>query len=271
MLCAGFFGFPDFLKRFRRALRPLFFRQPQHLSGDGVRLIERNFFLLQRIAHNLRSASVDFHDPAHAVGGDSDRLRHLLAGVDSFHGGFCGILRKRLPAFIASGGRLIRPAFRLQLRLQPQRNPAKFPQIQIAAGFLRFQSPLFGFQHVGKLEYRHLIGKMVFPTHFQPVVPVNDAQVLVNDNGGIAAVFHNIRFQRGELFRRQRREQTLHVRQHNGRFLRAGIDDFRVFHFPVLLFLMMFCLSFFSGKRISDLLWFYPVTHNPVPWNRLRV
>ena len=45
------------------------------------------------------------------------------------------------------------------------------------------------------------------------VVPVDDDHVLVDDDGGVAAVFDEIRFQSVELLRAQRWEQLGHLRQ----------------------------------------------------------
>ena len=68
----------------------------------------------------------------------------------------------------------------------------------------------------------------MFFTDTEPIVPVNDYHVLIDDDWGVAAVFQDIALQRRKLLRTQGREQSLHLRQHNGCPLRVAVFGFRV-------------------------------------------
>ena len=61
-------------------------------------------------------------------------------------------------------------------------------------------------------------------------MPVNNDQILIDDDGGIAPIFQEVRLQRAELLLAQRREQLGHLRQHNRGALRAAVNDPSVLH-----------------------------------------
>ena len=61
-------------------------------------------------------------------------------------------------------------------------------------------------------------------------MPVNDDQILIDDDGGIAPIFQEIRLQRTELLLAQRREQPGHLRQHDRGALCAAVNDPGVLH-----------------------------------------
>ena len=63
----------------------------------------------------------------------------------------------------------------------------------------------------------------------ETVVSVYDDHVLVDDDGGVTAVFQDIALQRRKLLRAERREQVFHLRQNDGRSFRAAVCGFCVF------------------------------------------
>ena len=62
------------------------------------------------------------------------------------------------------------------------------------------------------------------------VMPIDDDQILVDDDGGIAPIFQEIRLQCAELLLAQRREQLGHLGQHDRGALRAAVNDPGVLH-----------------------------------------
>lgn len=80
------------------------------------------------------------------------------------------------------------------------------------------------------MDWSVSVGKSVLLAQRLTVVPVDNDHVLVDDDGGIAAVFDEICFQSVELLRAQRREQLSHLRQDHRAAFSAGICDPGIFH-----------------------------------------
>ena len=70
------------------------------------------------------------------------------------------------------------------------------------------------------------------------VMPVDHLQVLVDDDGRVAAVLEKVGFQIRKLLVAQRREQLGKFRQHGGRAFLAGVYDSGILHVGVLSLLL---------------------------------
>ena len=100
----------------------------------------------------------------------------------------------------------------LDLRPQFQGDLAQLPFVQVAAALLGIQRPLLGLQQIVKGKHRHLVGQVVPGANLLAVVAIYDNEILIDDDGRIAAVLQDVLLQRGKLLPAERREQLRQIR-----------------------------------------------------------
>ena len=199
------------------------------MLGDLVALVDGQLLLVQRLFDRCGGVLVDLHHLAHGALTQANGVRQFFAGINRRK------VRQCCRTFLGwvvclPSGRHIGLGLGFDLRLEFQGDLAQLPLVQVAAALLGIQRPLLGLQQIVKGEYKHLIGQAVLVAQGFSVMPVNDDQIFIDDDGGIAPIFQEVRLQCAELLLAQRREQPGQLRQHDGRALRAAVNDPGVLH-----------------------------------------
>lgn len=166
---------------------------------------------------------VDLHHLAHRALPKADRGGQLFAGVHRGGVDFRQCCRRSTLILVPVVRLLVGLCPGLDLRPQFQGDLAQLPFVQVAAALLGVQRPLLGLQQIVKGKHRHLIGQAVPGADLLAVVAVYDDQVLIDDNGRIAAVLQDVLLQRGKLLPAERGEQLRQFRQDGGGAFRTGV------------------------------------------------
>ena len=133
-----------------------------------------------------------------------------------------------LPKVHSDTGTLVGLCPGLDLRPQFQGDLAQLPFVQVAAALLGIQRPLLGLQQIVKGKHRHLVGQVVPGADLLAVVAVYDDQILIDDDGRIAAVLQDVLLQRGKLLPAERGSSSAS----SGRMV--GVRSALVYSMPVL-------------------------------------
>ena len=163
-------------------------------------MVDGQFLFIQGLLHGGGGVFVDLHHLAHRALSEANGCSQFFAGVHR-----CGTFRQCCRKVCT--GTLVGLCPGLDLRPQFQGDLAQLPFVQVAAALLGIQRPLLGLQQIVKGKHRHLVGQVVPGADLLPVVAVYDDQILIDNDGRIAAVLQDVLLQRGKLLPAERGEQ----------------------------------------------------------------